>query len=68
MIAVIQGARPPRPSTEQSPQLTDCLWALIQECWAQKYQDRPKIGVFLGSVMSPLHSFCHPSPPMMTPP
>ncbi|KAJ7865823.1 hypothetical protein B0H13DRAFT_2352816 [Mycena leptocephala] len=43
MMAVIQGARPPRPSTEQSPQLTDRLWALIQECWAQKYQDRPKI-------------------------
>ncbi|KAJ7681460.1 kinase-like domain-containing protein [Mycena olivaceomarginata] len=39
MIAVIQGVRPPRPSTEQSPQLTDRLWALIQECWAQKYQD-----------------------------
>ncbi|KAJ7828118.1 kinase-like domain-containing protein [Mycena olivaceomarginata] len=50
MIAIIQGARPPRPSTEQSPQLTDCLWALIQECWAQKYQDRPKIRVILGSL------------------
>ncbi|KAJ7804222.1 kinase-like domain-containing protein [Mycena olivaceomarginata] len=40
MIAVIQGVRPPRPSTEQSPQLTDCLWAIIQESWAQKYPDR----------------------------
>ncbi|KAJ7842662.1 kinase-like domain-containing protein [Mycena olivaceomarginata] len=50
MMAVIQGARPLRPSTEQSPQLTDRLWALIQECWAQKYQDRPKIGVILGSL------------------
>jgi len=34
------GERPPRPT---HPTLTDELWELIQRCWDQEPQSRPKI-------------------------
>lgn len=43
VVHIVEGKRPPRPSAEQSPQLTDAVWQLIQLCWAQDYRKRPHI-------------------------
>ncbi|KAJ7115379.1 kinase-like domain-containing protein [Mycena epipterygia] len=43
VIKVVKGKRPPRPSKEQSPQLTDTVWDLIEHCWAQDFWKRPHI-------------------------
>ncbi|KAJ7170293.1 hypothetical protein C8R43DRAFT_876067, partial [Mycena crocata] len=39
-MLVVAGERPPRPSKEQSPQLTDAVWELIRCCWAQEWGKR----------------------------
>ncbi|KAJ6529205.1 kinase-like domain-containing protein [Mycena capillaripes] len=43
IVRVVEGKRPPRPSAEQSPQLSDALWDLIQLCWGHDYRKRPHI-------------------------
>jgi hypothetical protein len=40
IVRVVAGQRPPRPSEQQSPQLTSDMWDLIQLCWAQDFRDR----------------------------
>ncbi|KAJ7785080.1 kinase-like domain-containing protein [Mycena maculata] len=37
---VLHRARPPRPPCSQ---LTDVLWALMQQCWAHDFRERPTI-------------------------
>lgn len=56
-LVVDRGIRPPRPS-EQSIVLSglhDDMWKLVQECWAQKPEDRPVVAtvVLRLSAMSP---------------
>ncbi|KAJ7894788.1 kinase-like domain-containing protein [Mycena leptocephala] len=43
IVRVVAGQRPPRPSEQQSPQLTSGVWDLIQLCWAQDFRDRPHV-------------------------
>ncbi|KAJ6471662.1 kinase-like domain-containing protein, partial [Mycena vitilis] len=40
VIRVVEGKRPPRPSQEQSPQLTDAMWELVGFCWKQNWRER----------------------------
>ncbi|KAJ7719280.1 kinase-like domain-containing protein [Mycena metata] len=47
ILLVATGHRPPRPSREQSPQLTDELWDVIQMCWKQDWKERPTMPVVL---------------------
>ncbi|KIK51971.1 hypothetical protein GYMLUDRAFT_180782, partial [Collybiopsis luxurians FD-317 M1] len=52
VLDVIRGVRPPRPSKQTCPQLTDELWQIIQSCWAQDpFQRRESFFV----VLSELH-------------
>ncbi|KAJ7034625.1 kinase-like domain-containing protein [Mycena alexandri] len=48
IMLVAEGHRPTRPSEEQSPQLTDELWDVIQLCWKQDWRERPTMPVVLG--------------------
>ncbi|KAJ7982934.1 kinase-like domain-containing protein [Mycena polygramma] len=41
-IKVIEGHRPCRPKL-----IPDSLWTLLEDCWAQKQQDRPKMAQIL---------------------
>lgn len=40
---IIQGVRPPRPSAEDCPALTDHMWMMMQSCWEQEPYERPNI-------------------------
>ncbi|KAF7348729.1 Protein kinase domain-containing protein [Mycena venus] len=51
IVRVVEGKRPPRPSAELSPQLTDTLWELIQFCWAQDYRERPRMDAVVAWLM-----------------
>ncbi|KAF8606316.1 kinase-like protein [Ceratobasidium sp. AG-I] len=41
MSAVMKGCLPRRPSTESAPQLGDCMWELMNECWRRDPKLRP---------------------------
>ena len=56
MVAIMDGKRPSRPIHEA---LTDRLWGLMQQCWAQDPCERPQ--------MSEVLKFLNP-PPSSTPP
>ena len=51
MVGIIQGERPPRPT---SAALTDDMWALMQMCWDQEPQLRPGIREVLQDLVSGL--------------
>jgi len=40
VVDVLSGCRPERPA---DPNLTDCLWNLIKQCWNRDPQRRPRI-------------------------
>ena len=40
ILAIMRGERPPRPT---HPILTDELWTLTQDCWAQELHLRPEV-------------------------
>ncbi|KAJ6589431.1 kinase-like domain-containing protein [Mycena capillaripes] len=44
IVRIVAGKRPPRPTREQSPQLSNAVWDLIQLCWTHDYRDRLCIG------------------------
>ncbi|KAJ6568036.1 kinase-like domain-containing protein [Mycena vulgaris] len=50
VVKVARGERPPRPTREQSPQLTDAVWNLIQLCWVHNYRDRVRIDTVVASL------------------
>jgi hypothetical protein len=39
ILAVVQSNRPDRPSNEAA--ISDALWKLVEDCWAQFYEVRP---------------------------
>jgi len=43
-----------RPSRSNAPTLTDDVWALVERCWAQEPQSRPKMGKVLQDLASSL--------------
>ncbi|KAJ7155028.1 kinase-like domain-containing protein [Mycena filopes] len=47
IVRVVAGKRPPRPTAQQSPFLTDPLWELIELCWKQDYRERPTMAAVL---------------------
>ncbi|THH29184.1 hypothetical protein EUX98_g5003 [Antrodiella citrinella] len=38
---VLDGKRPPRPSTPDEQPMSDSMWKLTRRCWAQNVSDRP---------------------------
>lgn len=56
VVHIVEGKRPPRPLAEQSPQLTDAVWQLIQLCWTQDYRKRRTCFAFIHS-RTPLTKF-----------
>lgn len=66
LLRVMQGIRPERPSG--APGLTDSMWALMQDCWAQKPNDRPTIDVVSSRLAHEPHVDVRPGvEDMMTP-
>lgn len=63
IVWVRRGERPPRPT---DPTMTDDVWALMQEYWAQDPQSRPEMsGVLQGlasSLLQSLYQFAGPLP------
>ncbi|KAK7059905.1 kinase domain-containing protein [Favolaschia claudopus] len=43
IVRIVEGKRPPRPSQDQSPQLSEALWDIIQLCWAHDFRHRPRM-------------------------
>ncbi|TCD64694.1 hypothetical protein EIP91_003768 [Steccherinum ochraceum] len=41
--AVIEGERPPRPSTQDGVPISDKMWEITERCWAQQHSDRPPV-------------------------
>ena len=56
MVGIIQGERPPRPT---SAALTDDTWGLMQRCWNQEPQLRPGIREVLQDLVSGLFRSLH---------
>lgn len=49
--AVLLGSRPPRPGPEITALgLTDAVWALVEDCWAQDPEDRPPMSEVLARL------------------
>lgn len=40
---VNRGIRPTRPGHETAPELTDHIWAIMQNCWSEAPSDRPTV-------------------------
>ncbi|KAH7922197.1 kinase-like protein [Leucogyrophana mollusca] len=40
-LKIINGERPPRPSSGLVAKLSDDMWTLIEACWHQSHQERP---------------------------
>jgi hypothetical protein len=40
---IMHGRRPRRPASLSSTPFFDCIWSLIERCWAQEEEDRPSM-------------------------
>ncbi|KAJ7572440.1 kinase-like domain-containing protein [Mycena floridula] len=49
---VISGKRPPRPTLEEAPSLTDDVWHLIERCWTQEASDRPQAREVINNIIN----------------
>jgi hypothetical protein len=49
-------ARPDRPSDLESPQLTEPIWQIVEQCWVQQPKDRPTAKVVCEKLSALLKS------------
>jgi hypothetical protein len=62
MNTITHGERPPRPQALRATPFFDCIWRLIDSCWAQEEAKRPTMVQVLGQ----LHHAPHDGPIMRT--
>lgn len=41
ILRILNGKRPERPTFQGGPQMSDKLWSVVEQCWAQSPSDRP---------------------------
>lgn len=58
----VNGARPERPMDAASIGLSDALWKVVEDCWKQQPQERPKIRAVLNRVNQIIRYWVPPSP------
>jgi hypothetical protein len=55
-LVVKRQARPDRPSDLESPQLTEPIWQIVEQCWVQQAKDRPTAKVVCEKLSALLKS------------
>ena len=51
-VRVLEGHRPQKPKGAESLGLTDELWAMAEQCWQEKRDQRPEVGEILHCLES----------------